>query len=801
MMRSEGSETAAPRRLRISADPMLARLARTPPPGIFQSIVIGLLAAAAGLAVRYALSSFYEGVTGFMILLPAVVLAALAGGRVAGAVAVVVALLGGWFVAGWDTAGVGIADNLARVATINFIVVGLFVTWVASALRRAMRRLDDTVADLRSAAARVDEYEARFRDIADVAPVMLWTADVEGRVYLNAEYRRFWGDRPTDLTDPTPWMEAIHPEDRERVWTASLAALKSRSPLQIEARYRRADGEWCILETHARPRFDAEGAFLGMVGANIDLSEVRRVESALRESEGRFRDMANDAPVLIWVTAADRTREFVNEAYRQFMGADHATTLQTDWRAFIHPDDHDRVVADSIAGEATGQPFSLEARYRRADGEWRWLRSFSRPRLDGQGKVQGFVGVAFDVTEAKQAETDLKRINELLEERVGKALMDKAQAEADLMHAQRMEAVGRLTGGVAHDFNNLLTVVIGGLDMLLNNKVDEARRLKLTEAALSAARRGERLTHQLLAFSRRQALRPETVDVNALIREGEPLIRGALGGGMTYRSKLRRGGARIRVDTAQFEAALLNLLVNARDAVGGTGTVEVETRQLKVRAGDVADLAPGDYVRISVVDDGPGIPDELRDRIFEPFYTTKAVGKGTGLGLSQVYGFLKQSGGAIHATSAGETGTRMDMYLPVAEAENATQPATPAAAGDDPVERRSLLLVEDDPEVQAIALAILESLGLDVTTATDGASALTRLKGRAFDLLLTDIVMPGGMSGLDLARRAADLYPDMRIVLATGYAGDDVDEALRDAPWALIRKPFAADALKAVLKV
>jgi CheY-like chemotaxis protein len=286
-----------------------------------------------------------------------------------------------------------------------------------------------------------------------------------------------------------------------------------------------------------------------------------------------------------------------------------------------------------------------------------------------------------------------------------------------------------------------------------------------------------------------------------LIREGEPLIRGALGGGMTYRSKLRRGGARIRVDTAQFEAALLNLLVNARDAVGGTGTVEVETRQLKVRAGDVADLAPGDYVRISVVDDGPGIPDELRDRIFEPFYTTKAVGKGTGLGLSQVYGFLKQSGGAIHATSAGDTGTRMDMYLPVAAAEDATQPSTPAAAGDDPVERRSLLLVEDDPEVQAIALAILESLGLDVATATDGASALARLKGRAFDLLLTDIVMPGGMSGLDLARRAADLYPDMRIVLATGYAGDDVDEALRDAPWALIRKPFAADALKAVLKV
>lgn len=800
MNQGEDAGDTRAHRARFSADALLARLARTPPPGILQAILIGIFAALVALALRWALSKFYAEVTGFMILLPAVVLAALAGGRIAGAVAVVLCLLGGWYVAGPDAAGVGLTSNLGRVATFNFIVVGLFVTWVASALRRAIRQLDTTVEDLRATAARVDEYEARFRDIADVAPVMLWTGDTEGRVYLNAEFRRFWGDRPADLKDPGPWMEAIHPEDRERVWTASLNALQTRTPLEIEARYLREDGEWRILATHAQPRFDAEGVFLGVVGANIDLSEIRQVESALRESEQRFRAMANDAPVLIWVTAEDRTREFVNEAYREFMGADHAATLQTDWRQFIHPDDRDRIVEQSLAGEATGQPFSLEGRYRRQDGVWRWLKSFSRPRLDSHGKVQGFVGVAFDVTDAKQAEDDLRRINELLEDRVGRALMDKAQAEADLMHAQRMEAVGRLTGGVAHDFNNLLTVVIGGLDMLLNNTVDEAKRLKLTEAALSAARRGERLTHQLLAFSRRQALRPESVDLNALIREGEPLIRGALGGGMTYRTRLRRGGARVRVDTAQFEAALLNLLVNARDAVAGQGCVEVETRRLKVRVGEVSDLEAGDYVRITVSDDGPGIPDDVRDRIFEPFYTTKAVGKGTGLGLSQVYGFLKQSGGAIHVVTGPGEGTRMEMYLPVAADEDAARPApsrrAPKVRGSD----RSVLLVEDDVEVQAIALALLEAMGMTVTTASDAASALKRLKAGRFDILLTDIVMPGEMSGLDLARRASTLYPDMRIVLATGYAGDDVDEDLRDAPWALVRKPFATEALRAVLE-
>src|SRR5690606_33845337 len=285
-------------------------------------------------------------------------------------------------------------------------------------------------------------------------------------------------------------------------------------------------------------------------------------------------------------------------------------------------------------------------------------------RFGAQDEIIGFVGVAFDVTEAKRAENDLKRINELLEERVGEALAEKAKAEADLMHAQRMEAVGRLTGGVAHDFNNLLTVVIGALDMMLRSPDDAARQKKMGEAALAAARRGERLTHQLLAFSRRQALRPEATDLNALIRESEPLLRRALGEAIDFRLKLRRGGARVSVDPAQFEAALLNLVVNARDALGDSGRVSVHTLTCPVAAGEVPELAPGDYICITVSDNGSGMSQDVMERVFEPFYTTKPVGKGTGLGLSQVYGFARQSGGSVRLTSTPGKGTEVRLYLP-----------------------------------------------------------------------------------------------------------------------------------------
>lgn len=1070
---------------------VLARLARVHARPWWQGVLLGLAFAAAGLAIRWAGNAFYGNVTGFIILLPAVTLAALTGGRIAGFSATLACLFGGWVIAGPSAVGVGLSSPMGRVATFNFIIVGAFVTLVAASLRKTLARLDRTVADLgrsearfrtavdavrgilwtntadgrmegeqpgwsaltgqthadyrgygwadavhpddaaasveawkRAVAARtvfefehrvmtaaglyrtfavravptldasgallewvgvhtdisdaraaevaLRESEQRFRLMADTAPSPVWLTDAAGDVeFVNAALVTFYG-RPGETFMGQAWKASVHPDDIDAVNSIQVDARTRFDPYSFEARFQRHDGVWRWMRVAVNPRIDGSGDFQGYVGLSFDVTETRNALDALarqerrqrflleladgvreledpqaimdhvqsilgrllgasrvgygdvsddrqmvtvhpdwtegvpsaagqraladfgglidpelflgltlvvsdtrtdprtalspvayeslqigafvvvplfrsgemrgflqvhsrtprdwlaedisliedvaertwsdveraqaelevRDSEARFRAVADTAPVLIWVTNSDRTRSFVNQAYVDYMGGDYETVRTADWRTYIHPEDQARLVTESLAGEATGQPFALEARYLHHSGEYRWLRSFSRPRLTLHGDVIGFVGVAFDVTDARRVEQDLKRINELLEERVGEALAEKAKAEADLMHAQRMEAVGRLTGGVAHDFNNLLTVVIGALDLILKSPDDASRRQKFGEAALSAARRGERLTHQLLAFSRRQALRPEAIDLNALIRESDPLLRRAVGEAVTYRLKLRRGGARVSVDPAQFEAALLNLIVNARDAVGDKtdpdgGSITVQTQACEVEAGQVNELAAGHYVCVTVSDTGVGMDEVTKRRVFEPFFTTKSVGKGTGLGLSQVYGFARQSGGGVNIESTPGEGTRITLYLPPVVAEEAATPQPAMPRGD--LSGRSLLLVEDDIAVATIAVDLLAGMGLEVEAVENGPDALAALSRRRFDIMLSDIVMPGGMTGFELARQAASRDPKLRIILTSGYAGDDVDAALAEAPWPFIRKPYSSEQLMVAL--
>ena len=1083
----------------LEPDAVLARLARAPKRPWWRNALTGLAFAAGGLFVRWAGQVFYGEVTGFIILLPAVVLAALTGGRVAGLVATAGCLLGGWVIAGPDAIGFGIATPPGRVATVNFIIVGGFLTIVAASLRKSLIRLRETISaletsqdalrrnetelsamvdqaaagiarvgmdgrvvsanarfagllghtpesiigmtthqashpddvqptldllssvqtggeggqlekryiqpdgtvvwaltslralrdedgaqsgyiavtvdisDAKAAEAALRESETRFRLMADTAPSPVWLTNAEGEVeFVNAALVEFYG-KPGETFMGHAWKASIHPDDVAEVNATQAEARARFLPYGFECRFLRHDGTWRWMRVSVNPRFDGEGVFQGYVGLSFDVTTTRealealaqqerrqrfllelsdgvrdlndpddimdhvhsvlgrmlsvsrvgygelrtsrgrfemnrdwtegvpslagwhdiaefggevnrqlaegltivvhdvaedtrtahaveafskrqvgafitapvvrsgllraflhvnttgprlwtaaeinliedvadrawsevertRAQAEVLESEARFRDITDTAPVLIWVTRQDRSRAFVNQAYVEYMGGDYESVRTADWRTYIHPEDQEMLVRESIAGEATKQPFALEARYRHNSGEYRWLKSFSRPRFGPGGEVIGFVGVAFDVTDARRVEHDLKRINELLEDRVGDALAEKAKAEADLMHAQRMEAVGRLTGGVAHDFNNLLTVVIGALDLILKSPDDAARRQKLGEAALSAARRGERLTHQLLAFSRRQALRPEAVDINALIRESDPLLRRAVGETVSYRLKLRRGGARVIVDPAQFEAALLNLIVNARDAVAERGqaegaTITVQTQTCTVAAGEVIELAPGDYVCVTVSDTGAGMSPETMLRVFEPFFTTKAVGRGTGLGLSQVYGFARQSGGGVNITSTVGEGTEIRVYLPPAPVEKAA-PETPRRVLGAMKAGQTLLLVEDDVGVAAIAMDLLRGMGLEVETAESGAEALAVLEHRRFDVMLTDIVMPGGMTGVELARTCAERWPAMSIMLTSGYAGDDVDLALTDAPWPFLRKPYSGEQLREAL--
>lgn len=647
----------------------------------------------------------------------------------------------------------------------------------------------------------VRESEERFRAIADTAPVLIWvTGQDRVREFVNEAYVAFNGGTYEDarLAD---WRDVIHRDDHERILRESLAGEATGLPFSMEARYLRQDGEYRWLKSFSRPRLGADNEVVGFVGVAFDVTDIREAQARLRESETRFRTIADSAPAQMWMTDEAGVIIFANRRFRTFFEVQTDADIANAWQAIMTANALESLQADFLTALDHRDRYEAMMEVEHPQLGRRWLRCEGIPRFDGSGQFQGYVGANIDVTDAKKAEDDLKRINELLEERVGEALAEKAKAEADLMHAQRMEAVGRLTGGVAHDFNNLLTVVIGALDMMLRKPEDTGRIRKLGDAALAAARRGEGLTHQLLAFSRRQALRPEAIDLNGLIRQGEPLLLRAVGEAVDLNLKLKRGGARVNVDPAQFEAALLNLVVNARDALGDRGRITVQTRQIQVKAGEAPDVAPGDYICVSVSDNGSGMDPEVMGRVFEPFFTTKPVGKGTGLGLSQVYGFARQSGGGVKIASTVGRGTEIRIYLPVLAVEAGETPARegPTARPEQSVAGRRLLLVEDDEGVAAIALELLRSMGMDVTTAETAPAALAALEREPFDVMLSDVVMPGGMTGIELARACAGRWPAMRVVLTSGYAGDDVDEALKDAPWPFLRKPYSGEELAKAL--
>jgi signal transduction histidine kinase/ActR/RegA family two-component response regulator len=385
-------------------------------------------------------------------------------------------------------------------------------------------------------------------------------------------------------------------------------------------------------------------------------------------------------------------------------------------------------------------------------------------------------------------------------ERVATALAEKSEAEAALMRAQRLDALGRLTGGVAHDFNNLLTVVIGALDVILRNPEDAPRRQRLGEAALIAARRGQRLTAQLLAFARQQPLQPELRELNALIRQAEPLLRRAMSERVRLTVRLSDDSAVARIDPAQFEATLLNLIVNAVDAsTSAGGEIVVETKLCTVSAGEVATLAPGRYFRMSVSDGGQGMSPDVIKHIFEPFFTTKPPGKGTGLGLSQVYGFVKQSGGEIEVDSAEGAGTRFSIYLPVS-AEQPEQDHEAARQSVPVVRPLSILLVEDDPSVAAVTDAMLTDFGHKVHRAANAEEAQRILWSDAeIEVLFSDVVMPGGMNGVELAKHAVSQRANLKVLLTSGFAGESLDEWLSQGAWPFLRKPFLSTELAQAL--
>ncbi|HYM74315.1 MAG TPA: ATP-binding protein [Stellaceae bacterium] len=378
--------------------------------------------------------------------------------------------------------------------------------------------------------------------------------------------------------------------------------------------------------------------------------------------------------------------------------------------------------------------------------------------------------------------------------------------EDSLRHAQRMEAIGQMTGGVAHDFNNLMTVVTGNLDMILRGPGDAARVKRLAEAALRATMRGERLTHQLLMFSRREVMRPETLNLNRLLLEFDGLMRRAVGETAGVQLNLDPGLDPSYVDQVQFEAAVLNLIVNARDALADGGTIVIETRNVvldEAYAAENPEVKPGPYILVAVSDKGAGIADTDLPRVFEPFFTTKEVGRGSGLGLSQVYGFAKESGGHIKIYSELGIGTTVKLYLPRStqrptdSIRRDTVPLRTATGGE------TVLVVEDDEAVLATAVESLGDLGYRVLVAHNGPEALEIVKGpEKIEILFSDIVMPGGINGAELAAAARRLRPSIKVLLTSGYTGAALaTEHGLPADMPVLGKPYRRDELAAQLRV
>ncbi|MGE5270480.1 MAG: PAS domain S-box protein, partial [Thiohalocapsa sp.] len=533
------------------------------------------------------------------------------------------------------------------------------------------------------------------------------------------------------------------------------------------------------------------GKLIAFAKVTRDLSERLGAQLALRESEERFRMLVQGVTdYAIYMLDPEGRITNWNVGGERIKGYSEEDIIGQHFSVFYTEEDRARGEPERTLGTAAREGrFEGEGWRVRKDGSRFWASAVVDRILDKDGKLVGFAKITRDMTEKRAAEEELEK------------------ARAALAQSQKLEAIGQLTGGVAHDFNNLLTVIANSLDLLSDQRRDEAARRRIIEFAQRAADRGAKLTQQLLAYSRRQPLRPEIHNINSLIRGFEAVLRRACPEVVEFSLPLAHQPLPANIDAQQFETALLNLVVNARDAMpeGGKLTIATEPETITERqAAVMSNIAPGDYVKVSVADTGEGMRPEVAARAFEPFFTTKEVGKGSGLGLSQVYGFMVQSGGHVEIASKPGGGTTISLYLPLA-AGVAEASADKEQPSDGALPLGRVLVVEDDPEVLDVTVETLRRMGYEVLTASDAVAALAVLRREpTVDILFSDIVMPRGMNGVELARRALQLRPQLRVLLASGYPMSALSDAQGTAAqsFAFLSKPYRgaelAEALRAL---
>jgi len=524
--------------------------------------------------------------------------------------------------------------------------------------------------------------------------------------------------------------------------------------------------------------------------------QTRVLLADLGESEARLRTALKAGNLGPWEYDFTTRSLLLSDEFRSAFGSEGSSSLEAFF-AGIHPKDRNKVAAAIQRSLSTGEDYAVEFRRVWSDGTIHWIDARARLVRDAYGLPRRLVGLSSDITERKKAEGALQESNERLERHVRERtsqlqrahdellsqIAERERSEEQLRHMQKLESIGELTGGVAHDFNNLLTAVIGNLELLKKRLPQNPSVDRLLDGALQGAQRGAALTQRLLAFARRQSLEPRPVDLAALVRGMTDLLKRSIGPTVEMELELPPALPAVQIDANQIELALLNLAINARDAMPDGGRIMIQLHRCDTADGP--DLAAGHYVCLTVADTGVGMDADTIRRAIEPFFSTKGIGKGTGLGLSMVHGVAQQLHGALRLVSAPGQGTRAELWLPVATEQPVAIP--PEAARPADATGATLLLVDDDFLINLSTKALLEDLGHTVIDANSGAKALDVLRTeKPIDLMITDYAMPG-MTGLQLAEAARDLRPGLPILLATGYADLPVGAVL-DLP--RLSKPY-----------
>ncbi len=631
------------------------------------------------------------------------------------------------------------------------------------------------------------ESEDQFRAFAQAVPNHVWASRPDGHLYwFNEQVYAYTGLAEGALDGPAGWGDVVHPDDLPtagETWARSLASGKT---YHMEFRIRRGDGEWRWFVVRAEAVRDDSGAIIRWVGANIDIDDIRRQGVEMTRLNAQLADLLAGSKAerdRLWTLSQDMLARAdyaggllaVNPAWTKVLGWSEHELLTNPYADIINPENIAATTAALVEMGETRQPTRFENRILSKDGRWTSIGWTVAPEPDGIH----FIAVGRDLSEDKAREQLL------------------AQAQEALRQSQKMEAVGQLTGGIAHDFNNLLAGISGSLE-LLEKRLDEGRLTGIARyitAAQASADRAATLTQRLLAFSRRQTLDPRAVDVNRLVADMEDLIRRTVGPTIEVEFRPEAELWSTKIDVSQLENALLNLSINARDAMapnGGRLTIETANKVLDGTAATERDLTAGEYVYLCVGDTGTGMTPEIIEKAFDPFFTTKPMGQGTGLGLSMIHGFVRQSGGQVRIKSVVGEGTRMCLYLP-RHAGPLDTPVEPAAPRDNQAGHgETVLVIDDEPAIRMLVVEMLTDSGYRALEAEDGPGGLAILRSDAvIDLLITDVGLPGGLNGRQVADAARESRPGLKVLFVTGYAENAlVGNGHLDDGMEILTKPF-----------